>query len=42
MTEHEPYSEIAWEGLAGSWERRGERSRAAEARARFARLMDDG
>ena len=42
MTEHEPYSEIAWEGLAGSWERRGERARAAEARARFARLMDDG
>ena len=40
MTEHEPYSELAWEGLAASWEARGERHRAAEARERFERLMD--
>lgn len=42
MTEHEPYSETAWEGLADSWEARGERSRAAEARERFERLMEEG
>jgi two-component SAPR family response regulator len=42
MTEHEPYSELAWEGLAGTWERRGERGKAMEARERFTRLMDDG
>jgi two-component SAPR family response regulator len=42
MTEHEPYSELAWEGLAEAWERRGDRARAAEARQRFERLMDDG
>lgn len=42
MTEHEPYSETAWEGLADTWEARGERSRAAEARERFERLMEEG
>lgn len=42
MTEHEPFSELAWEGLAASWEARGERHYAAEARERFARLMADG
>ena len=42
MTEHEPYSELAWEGLASAWERRGDRARAVEARQRFERLMDDG
>jgi two-component SAPR family response regulator len=42
MTEHEPFSELAGEGLAQAWEARGERHRAAEARARFDRLMNDG
>ncbi|NLG07722.1 MAG: response regulator [Deinococcales bacterium] len=42
MTEHEPYSEVAWEGLASTWEARGERQRAQEARERFERLMDEG
>ncbi len=42
MTEHEPYSEIAWEGLADVWERRGERVKAENARERFERLMLDG
>ncbi len=42
MTEHEPYSETAWEGLADAWEARGERARAAEARDRFERLMLEG
>jgi len=42
MTEHEPFSEIAWEGLAETWERRGERSKAEGARDRFERLMLDG
>src|SRR5690606_24513204 len=39
MTEHEPFSEIAWEGLADTWEKRGERSKAEGARDRFERLM---
>lgn len=42
MTEHEPYSETAWEGLASTWEARGERQRATEARERFERLMEEG
>lgn len=42
MTEHEPYSETAWEGLADTWEARGERARAAAARERFERLMTEG
>ena len=42
MTEHEPYSELGWEGLATAWERRGDRVRAQETRQRFERLMDDG
>jgi two-component SAPR family response regulator len=42
MTEHEPYSETAWEGLAETWEARGERARAVEARERFERLMEEG
>ncbi len=41
MTEHEPFSEIAWEGLADVWERRGERAKADSARERFERLMLD-
>lgn len=41
MTEHEPYSETAWEGLASTWEARGERAKAAEARDRFERLMEE-
>ena len=39
MTEHEPYSENAWEGLADTWETRGEKGKAGEARARFETLM---
>lgn len=42
MTEHEPFSEVAWEGLATTWEARGERSKADGARERFERLMLDG
>lgn len=42
MTEHEPYSEAAWEGLATVWESRGERSKANDARTRFERLMAEG
>jgi DNA-binding SARP family transcriptional activator len=42
MTEHEPYSELAWSGLADVWEERGDRVRAGEVRARFDRLMDEG
>ncbi|HZJ09675.1 MAG TPA: response regulator [Trueperaceae bacterium] len=42
MTEHEPFSEIAWEGLADAWEKRGERTKADNARERFEKLMLDG
>jgi len=42
MTEHEPYSEVGWEGLAGIWEARGERSKAMDTRSRFERLMMEG
>lgn len=42
MTEHEPYSEGAWSGLAGLWEERGELSRAEATRQRFERIMTDG
>jgi len=42
MTEHEPYAEAGWEGLASTWERRGDRARATETRQRFERLMSDG
>lgn len=41
MTDHEPYSESAWEGLAAVWEARGERGRASEVRERFAALMHE-
>lgn len=41
MTEHEQYSETAWEGLASVWEKRGEVSRANEIRDRFRQIMDD-
>lgn len=41
MTEHEPYSEVAWEGLANAWDLRGERGKAEAARERFERLMLD-
>ncbi len=42
MTEHEPYSEIAWEGLASAWEARGDRGKASSARERFERMMTEG
>ncbi len=42
MTEHEPFSEVAWEGLASVWEARGERGKASDARERFERLMTEG
>ena len=42
MTDHEPYSELAWSGLADVWEARGDRTRAQDVRARFERLMDEG
>ena len=38
----EPFSELAWEGLADVWERRGERVKAEHARERFERLMLEG
>jgi two-component SAPR family response regulator len=38
MTEHEPYSEEGWEGLARIWELQGERAKANEVRERFERL----
>lgn len=42
MTEHEPYSELAWSGLADAWEAKGDRGRAQDVRVRFERLMDEG
>lgn len=42
MTEHEPYSQAGWEGLARSWEARGEPGRARDALDRFERIMLDG
>lgn len=42
MTEHEPYSETAWDGLAEVWKLRGEKGKASEARERFVALMSDG
>ncbi|MGL4609974.1 MAG: response regulator [Trueperaceae bacterium] len=41
MTEHEHYSETAWEGLAGVWDARGERGKAEQARQRFKKLMEE-
>lgn len=41
MTDHEPYSESAWEGLADAWDARGERGRANEARERFEALLQE-
>lgn len=41
ITEHEPYSESAWEALADLWERRGHTARAQEVRERFETLMND-
>ena len=41
MTEHDPYSESAWEGLASLWESRGDFHKAAEARERFGAFMMD-
>ncbi len=41
ITEHEPYSESAWEALADLWERRGHTARAHEVRERFETLMHD-
>jgi two-component SAPR family response regulator len=42
MTEHEPFSETAWSGLAEVWESRGEPGKAEVARSRFAALMNEG
>jgi two-component SAPR family response regulator len=42
MTEHEPYSESAWDGLAEVWKLRGEKGKASEAKERFEALMTDG
>lgn len=42
MTDHEPYSHVAWEGLADTWQARGEDARAKDALERFERLMDEG
>ncbi len=39
MTKHEPYSDEAWEGLATSWEDRGEPAKAEEVRERFASIL---
>ena len=41
MTEHDPYSDTAWEGLAGIWELRGQSAKADEVRERFDTLMDE-
>jgi two-component SAPR family response regulator len=41
MTEHEPYGENGWEGLADTWEKRAERGKAEEARKRFKKLMEE-
>lgn len=41
MTEHEPFSEIGWEGLASMWEARGDRGKASDARGRFERMMTE-
>ena len=41
LTEHEPYSEVGWTGLAELWEERGEPGRSRDVRERFERLMDD-
>lgn len=41
MTEHEPFSELAWEGLASMWEARGDRGKASDARVRFERMMTE-
>lgn len=41
MTEHEPFSETAWSGLAESWEARGEPGKAEGARSRFDELMTE-
>lgn len=42
MTEHEPYSETAWDGLAEVWKLRGEKGKASEAKERFEALMTEG
>ncbi len=42
MTQHEPYAESGWEGLASVWEARGDAAKAAEVRERFDALMDEG
>jgi two-component SAPR family response regulator len=41
MTELEPYDDSAWEGLAETWEARGDKTRAAEVRERFERLLEE-
>lgn len=41
LTEHEPFSEVGWTGLAEVWEERGEPGRAREVRERFERIMLD-
>lgn len=39
MTEHEPFSETAWEGMAKVWEARGEKVKATEARNKLDSLF---
>lgn len=39
MTEHDPFSMNAWEGLAELWDERGESGRAEQARKRFQQLI---
>ncbi len=41
MADHEPFSLVAWEGLAAAWEARGEPKRARDARDRFERIMNE-
>jgi two-component SAPR family response regulator len=42
MIEHEPYSAEGWDGLADTWDERGEPGRARDARDRFDRIMSEG
>ena len=41
MTEHEPYSESAWVGLAKIWEARGEKAKATATRKRYEQIMKE-
>lgn len=39
MTDHDPYSDAGWEGLAQVHEKRGDHAKAEEARSKFDKLM---